>query len=478
MPIEFVSGGDLTLRDSLEYVDCGSRSPHPGWENNMTTFLAQLGVPTILFWEIRAGSSGYRVTHLNGMRWWSHDDQACGPWAQFAPELIDTEMVSQFSIRYATPYQVHMALARIAFPGVVQSSAEFYLDHRDLVEVVLSVIAESNYAGSFAKLVKSNGRIISAREALSSHVRFDADGRTVLKGDLATGYLRLLEIVRQAELDPSFNPLDTQEWGVLPDARIMSVLDAAIFALTADTDAVYAWSGVAMFQYILRAPDSERWREVTSAMYDIVRTVLPELPQTLRFVLIPTKGLENLLVVDGRVAARLNQHLTQLQVPPQYDKRRVREELILATQEMEPAVAIEFLCGQAHAKVHLRIQQEYDKGNVIAACGITATAIHQSWLQDSRTDRDAAKEALAGALLDEEDRFRLHHQPVVTPWHACQGQRVHLLAGMMDVPTRKLEAERIRFQQMAKKRLQKRSRPRQGHALAWAEGGFSRMGWP
>lgn len=472
MPIEFVSGGQLSLRQSLDYVRFGSRSPHPGWENNMTTILAQLGIPTILFWEVTANLGGYRVTHLASDRI-SNDDQKCGPWAQFGPswqEVFNTlpEQVRNLVAPCTTPYQVHMALAKAVFPEIVESSAEFYLRHREIVEKVLMVLGESRFAGYFSKLMLSDGTIVNSLNAPGGEVQYEG-GQVVAWPELAPGYLRLLELVQQADSDPTFNPLSSGAWGVLPDARIMSILDFAIFALREQTETVYAWSGTAMFQYILTEPNSQRWREVVSAMYDLVRQeALPELPEALTFVLIPTQGLEFLAVADHALALEANALITEMGVPAEYRKD------VLVLQFMEEARRCganhgAFLHQQSPHKVHPQIDAALEAGNLMAACSIAASAIEQGWFNQNQQHHREQRLRLGQALLDDND-FVLLSQPAVTPLELLSGQQLHLLDGVLDVSTAKLQAVWMKYQGYAKQVQKKTQSQYSGPA-------FTRLGW-
>src|SRR3989344_2135737 len=454
MPIHFISGGNLTLRQSLEYVDRGSRSPHPGGGNNMTTVLMQLGIPTVLFWEVKAGLSGYEVTKL-GDKIISLDSEKCGPWAQFEPELWRRRLESlpknifELVKDCSTPYQVHLNIAQTAFSGIVESSASFYLKNRNLIEPVLHVLAKSRFAGYFSKRVFPNGRIASARNSYEKVVVYE-DGSNIAKGNLASNYLTLLEVVRDCELNNDLNPLFSGAEGVLPDARIMSVLDMVVFSLMANSNHVYAWSGVAMFQYILKEADSQRWREVTSQMYDLCRReVLPQLPETLNFVLIPTQGLGQLAVIDAKLAHELNTFIAAAKVPPELNSNRLAQKFRYEVTGLSKTEVLTYLSGQTSEPVYARLKKMIEERNIDGACGVAAHYLQEQWRRENKQQLAETKKQLSTALVDKNGKFILHNQRTITPLEILQGQQLFLIEGVLDTPTGKLEALRSKYQQVA-----------------------------
>jgi len=446
----------------------------------MTTILAQLGVPILICWEVKAGLDGYRVTHLAGKQI-SRDDHRCGPWAQCVDpiywEMIQqslTPEVQTLAMQVQTPYQLHTMLTRQVFPQA-ETTASWWLTYRAITEPALEAIARSPYAGSFSKLVRSDGTIIESRDAPDQIVRFDAQGAVVLKTDLAQSYLRLLEAVRQSETDPTFNLGRAGIGGVLPDARIMTVLDCVIYAILAQTDTVYAWSGVAMFQYVLKEPDSERWRDVTSLMYDYVRKVIPGLPETLTYVLIPTNGLGSLVIADVDLATKINQTVMRTECPRQYNKSVLRAEFTQALEGVETEEALAFLLTQAPAELHEVIRTKCRKGRVDAAIGIAAHEIWQWWHKGSEADRKQAETELAKLLVDDQGRFVLHHQPAIGVIEYLLGQRPYLLEGTLDIPTRNLESRRQELQRLAIRETSQKWRQEGG--APWEGNDFNRAGW-
>ncbi|OGM27287.1 hypothetical protein A2962_01910 [Candidatus Woesebacteria bacterium RIFCSPLOWO2_01_FULL_39_61] len=455
MPIIFKSGGDLTLRQTLEFTDRGSRSPHPGGGNNMTTILMQLGIPTVFFWEVKAGLSGYEVTNLGDQKI-SFDFDKCGPWAQFDPKLWEKrlstlpQVVIEVIKDCKTPYQAHHRIANVAFPGVVESSAAFYLRNRDVIEPALRVLAESRFAGHFSKRVTPNGKIVNATNSYKEIVMYE-NGSHVTNNNLASGYLTLLEVVRASELDKGVNPLHSGLEGVLPDARVMSVLDMAIFALNTRSDKVYAWSGVAMFQYILKEADSQRWRETTSFMYDLVwHEVLPDLPEELEFVLIPTQGLGQLVVTDKEKADEINQLVAILHTPPEYTAQILSEKFREKVSGMTKSQVLEYLTAQIPESSFVRLRTMIDEDNINGACGVVAHFLQEKWIKENLEERKKIKAELGQKLVDESGQFILHNQPIITPLEILQGKRLYLIEGILDIPTGKLEAQRTKYQEMAK----------------------------
>lgn len=462
MPIVFKNGGDLTLRQSLKYTDRGSRSPHPGGGNNMTTILMQLGVPTVFFWEVTAGLSGYEVTHLGGQKI-SLDFDKCGPWAQFEPRLWDGVLntlpahIANLVETCQTPYQAHMTLTKTAFPIVAESSATFYLREKDLVEKILLTIADSRFAGHFSKRVYPNGKIVTSTNAYKEAVLYE-DGSQITVDDLAKGYLNTLEVVAGCDQDNRLNPLNLGVGGTLPDARIMSVLDMAIFASRENTDTVYAWSGVAMFQYILGSADSQRWREVTSDMYDLVRErELKDLPKTLNFVLIPTQGLGQLVVTESVKALELNSIISSTKIPAELSAASLSEKFRNAVVGLNENEVLSYLLANSPTISVPRLQKMLKDGNIAGACGIAAHVRSQTWLDENRDAILKARNDLAKALLDEQGDFILQKQPTITPLEILLGQQLFLLDGVLDTPTSKLEALRAKYQDLALKRCKPKS---------------------
>lgn len=473
--IRFVEGGRITLRESLQFVDKGSRSPHPGGGNNMTTILMQLGVPTTVFWEVNAGLSGYEVVRL-GDKPVSKDDDKCGPWAQFDTSLLPTSLDSQSStvadiiMSVKTPFQAHMAIAKTAFPGVVESSASFYLRNIQVVEPILQSIAESPQAGSFSKLVKRDGALVPVASFSGKTVEF-SDGTRIRVSELAQSYVNLLQVVLKSEQDPNFNPVDSGIQGVLIDSRIMTVLDGAIYALNAKTDRVYAWAGTAMRQYILREAHSERWREVTSAIYQTARSVLPLLPEGLEFVLIPTNGLGKLAVSDEGLANDLNKLISVFGTPPEASKNSLQNLLIKAARNMPVDQITNFLSQKTPNIDASNIQKMVDEGNIAGACGVVATQIDKNWRKDNRESQKEMRQKLGKLLRTTDGNCILDEQPTITPLEALQGKKLFLLEGVLDTPTGRLEALRQNYQTLAVGKNKTPEKQASGNRY------FNRAGW-
>lgn len=454
--MKFLDGGKMTLRESLQFVDRGSRSPHPGGGNNMTTILMQLGVPTVLFWEVRADLSGYEVVKL-GDEPISNDYDKCGPWAKFDPRLLEEVMrkqptdIAEILSSCRTPYQVHIKIAGAAFPNVVQSSTSFYLNERQIVEPTLETIAKSRFAGNFSKLVKPSGQIVGAKPFSGEFVEYQ-DGTKIHVSRLARSYLELLEAVYKSERDMSFNPAESGIMGVLPDARIMSVLDSAIYAKRADTDRVFAWSGTAMMQYMLKEPHSERWREVAAFMYDLVRKeVFPDLPARLEFVLLPTHGLGKLAVSEMDLAEKINAQISALAPPMEIKRENVIGSLLSSVQNMPRDRVTEFLLGITHNVKESAIKKLIDEGNIAAVCGIVASQVYKNWQADNKQRLDEVRGKLTAVLTTPKGGCVLDEQPTITPLEVLKGQKLFLLEGVLDCPMGDLDALRLRYQRMVLK---------------------------
>jgi len=474
MPINFVDGSRMTLRESMTFIGRGSRTPHPGWENTMTTLLAQLGVPIELCWEVRADLKGYRVTHVDGRRI-SHDDAKCGPWAEFDTDRWNRVLsaqpakVRQLLARCKTPFQVHMALAKAAFPHV-ETSASFYLRHRGIVQQVLEVIAHSRFREHFAKFVDESGGMHQIYQAYGNRVYYHGN-RQVTESELAEGYLRLLEFVEQSEVPGTRIAFPT--WGVLPDARILCLLDMVIYALNATTDSVCAWSGISMMQYILKEADSQRWREIVSGMYDLVRQrALPALPRVLDFTLIPTLGLGDLAVTDASMAQAVNTQLRQLNVAGVREERTDK----VALQQMARDDAHAFL---AHIALSLEpnacteIAQMLDDGNWQGAGGKASALISLRSKKQHVCDRHVVEAELGELLRDNTGRFVLTNQPAVDALAYANGTRLHLLEGVLDIPAGKLDSYRARLANIASRGQRKNTLQDDGPLLPY----FNRAGW-
>lgn len=475
MPINFLDGSRITLRESLELVNRGSRTPHPGWENTMTTLLAQLGIPIELCWEVRADLKGYRVTHFGGKRI-SHDDAKCGPWAEFDTDRWNQVLSKQSAkvrkllARCETPFQAHMVIAKNAFP-YVETSASFYLRHREIVQQVLEVIAHSRFREHFAKFVDESGNMHQIYQAYGNSVYYQGN-HTVAEAELADAYVRLLEFVEQSEAPGA--RVAFPAWGVLPDARILCLLDMVIYALTANTDSVYAWSGTSMMQYILKEADSQRWREIVSGMYDLVREqALPDLPRVLYFTLIPTLGLGDLAVTDESVAQAVNTRLRQLNVA------RVREERTdkVALQQMARDEASAFLAHIAlllDSKACAEIAQMLDGGNWQGAGGKASALISLSNKKQHVDDRHAVEVEIGQLLRDKNGRFVLTNQPIADALSYVNGTRLHVLEGALDIPTGKLDSYQARLANIALKGQQRNTAREEDDSLVPY---FNRAGW-
>lgn len=468
MPINFLDGSRITLRESLELVNRGSRTPHPGWENTMTTLLAQLSIPIELCWEVRADLKGYRVTHFGGKRI-SHDDAKCGPWAEFDTDRWNQVLSKQSAkvrkllARCETPFQAHMVIAKNAFP-YVETSASFYLRHREIVQQVLEVIARSRFREHFAKFVDESGNMHQIYQAYGNSVYYQGN-HTVAEAELADAYVRLLEFVEQSEAPGA--RVAFPAWGVLPDARILCLLDMVIYALTANTDSVYAWSGTSMMQYILKEADSQRWREIVSGMYDLVRKhALPQLPEVLTFTLIPTLGLGNLAISDAEKAAAVNGLLRQLNLGNAQHASADRDRL----QDLARTNAPEFLReirGKLSQQDLAHVMEMVEKGNWKGAGG-KASALMKERVS-TPSEKDVYSEV--GRLLTTEEGSLLTCQEQVDALAYLTGTRLYVLEGVLDLPMGKLESYRAKLEQYAQK-AQKGKDQRQSDRPY-----FSRIGW-
>lgn len=474
MPINFVNGSQITLRESLEFNGRGSRTPHPGWENTMTTILAQLGVPIELCWEVRADLKGYRVTHLGGHRI-SQDDAKCGPWAQFDVVKWATVRatlpgsVQSVVSTCCTPFQAHMALAKAAFPHI-QTSADLYLRHGELVQKALDVLAHSRFREHFAKYVDSQGYLHPIYQAHGNTVYYQGNQK-VHAPHLEGGYMRLLEFVKASQKHGA--QVAYPAWGVLPDARILCLLDMVVYALSGNIDHVYAWSGTSMMQYILKEADSQRWREIVSGMYDLVRQrALQELPRVLDFTLIPTLGLGDLAVTDASMAQAVNTQLRQLNVAGVREERTDK----VGLQQMARDDAYAFL---AHIALSLEpnacteIAQMLDDGNWQGAGGKASALISLRSKKQHVCDRHVVEAELGELLRDNTGRFVLANQPAVDALAYANGTRLHLLVGVLDIPAGKLDSYRARLANIASRGQRKNTSQEDGPLLPY----FNRAGW-
>lgn len=471
MPINFVNGSQITLRESLEFNGRGSRTPHPGWENTMTTILAQLGVPIELCWEVRADLKGYRVTHLGGRRI-SQDDAKCGPWAQFDVVKWATVRatlpgsVQSVISTCRTPFQAHMAVTKAAFPHI-QTSADLYLRHRELVQKALDVLAHSRFREHFAKYVDGQGYLHPIYQAHGNTVYYQGNHK-VHGPDLEGGYMRLLEFVKASQ--KSGAQVAYPAWGVVPDARILCLLDMVVYALSGNTDHVHAWSGTSMMQYILREADSQRWREIVSGMYDLVRrTALPQLPRDLSFTLIPTLGLGNLAITDRDRASKVNDLLRGSRIGGMRQSTKDRAEL----QEMarsDPDAFLRYVRDQVSSDDFGHIADMLRTGNWKGAGGKASARI--SFLSAGQTGSPVDKEELGRLLRDENGKCILQHQAQVDALLYVQGTRLYVLDGVLDTPTGKLDSLRARLANIALKG-QRRDTSEEDSLLPY----FSRAGW-